>query len=349
MINSLPMGEGRPGSRVMLVADCWGFDEERVRKPLQGYSGQLLSTMLHSAGIMRSECYATCLVNARPPRDQMSSWVAMKRKAITPFHKPLRDLFALPIVHQGYANLLREINLVNPNVIITVGDASLWALYGVWGSRKWRGSELLTDEGRKLIPTLAPKLALADYSLRPIIINDLKRAAKEASSVAYPPKTTYNFHIRPSLNTVLSTLSMLEDRAKLGAVWIDFDLETSPKHIVCAGISWSLTEGLCIPITQNGHGEHYWSEDEEAFIVYRLYKLLTNPQVFVRGQNLLYDCQHTYRWWHFVPNVKQDTMISWHCMYSGMRKSLALQASLLCDRYEFWKDLAKDPSNKMGA
>ncbi len=71
--------------------------------------------------------------------------------------------------------------------------------------------------------------------------------------------------------------------------------------------------------------------------MHKLYQLLTHPAVKVRGQNLLYDCQFTYRYWCFIPRVKQDTMIAWHSCFPGLRKSLDFQASIVCDDYLQWK------------
>jgi DNA polymerase I-like protein with 3'-5' exonuclease and polymerase domains len=62
----------------------------------------------------------------------------------------------------------------------------------------------------------------------------------------------------------------------------------------------------------------------------------------VIGQNLLYDCQYTARWWGFVPNVTQDTMVNQHALYSSLPKSLAFLASLYCDYYVWWKGESKD-------
>ncbi|MFS2212853.1 hypothetical protein, partial [Kosakonia cowanii] len=68
-----------------------------------------------------------------------------------------------------------------------------------------------------------------------------------------------------------------------------------------------------------------------------------HPNVLVRGQNLLYDAQYTYRHWHFVPRVAQDTMISHHTMWAGLPKRLDFQASMYCDHYVYWKDEGKTP------
>ena len=76
-------GDGPPTARVMLVGECWGSEEERTQLPFSGMSGQELNRMLHEVGLMRSECYATNLVNARPPYNDISRWVTKVRKDIT--------------------------------------------------------------------------------------------------------------------------------------------------------------------------------------------------------------------------------------------------------------------------
>jgi len=342
-------GDGPPSAKIMVVGEAWGEHEERTGMPFQGTSGQLLNSMLHEAGIMRSECYVTNLVNSRPPYNDLGRWVAEKKKDLTPAHIPFRGKAVLPIVVEGYNALTEEVRLVSPDIIIALGNYALWALCGQWGVLKWRGSQLLTESGIKCVPTIHPAAVLREYSLRPIVVQDLKRAAKERGSKTYSNQPAWNFIIRPTFTKVMETLSMLESWALFSPTWIDFDLETSPRHITCAGISWSKTEAICIPFCVNTHSNHYWSEEEEGAIVYALYKLLTNPRILVRGQNLLYDCQHTYRWWHFVANVKQDTMISHHSTFCGMKKSLDFQASLYCDYYKFWKEMHHDDSNKQGA
>ncbi|MBF9639206.1 hypothetical protein, partial [Streptococcus pseudopneumoniae] len=80
-------------------------------------------------------------------------------------------------------------------------------------------------------------------------------------------------------------------------LWLDFDIETRNGHIDCIGFSWSLEDAICIPLISRGHPEGYWSPDEEAWIVYHLYLLLTHPNVKVRWQNGLYDAQYVHRHW----------------------------------------------------
>ena len=150
----MPLGEGSPSARIMLVGESWGAEEERTGLPFQGMSGQELNKLLHEAGILRSECYTTNLVNARPPYNDLERWITWKRKDIQAGMVQFRDAWVTPCVIEGIKSLLKEIELVKPNVVVALGNYSMWALTGARGIMKWRGSQLTldTDEVRKWLP-----------------------------------------------------------------------------------------------------------------------------------------------------------------------------------------------------
>ncbi len=331
------MGSGPTSARIIVVGEAYGEQEERAGEGFVGASGQELNRMLQEANIMRSEVYVTNLVNARPPGNNIGAWIAAKKKDITPAHVPLHDKFVLPIIVEGYQSLLKEISLVKPNLIIALGNSPLWALTQKWGILRWRGSHLIADCGVKCIPTIHPAAVLRQWDLRVLAVNDLRRARRESATTEYivPER---RFIIKPSLEVTIATLAALKARMDSGEVlWIDFDLETRLGHIDCAGISWSRADALCIPFMTRGNKEGYWRLDEEAVVVWHLYKVLTHQNVKVRGQNLLYDCQYTARSWNFIPRVAQDCMISMHSTFVGLRKGLDFQASMFCDYFVQWK------------
>ncbi len=352
-------GEGSPNARLMIVGEAWGQNEETHGAPFVGASGQELNKILHEVGLTRNECYLTNVVNARPPFNDIEKWVTAKRKDITSDMVKWRDRYVKPIAREGINSLLEEIHLVKPNVIVALGNVAMWALTGASGIFKWRGSQLNCALGRelyppgllgptdapwsgKLIPTLHPAYLLRDYGMRPTAMLDWKRVLKEIHTAEYSNLPQWNFIVRPSLQVVLSILADLYNKVERGELeWLDFDLETRAGHIACAGISWSRTDAVCIPFMCVEDKNGYWLVEEEAQVVWLLYKLLTHPRVKVRGQNLLYDCQYTYRHWHFVPRVVQDTMIAHHSTFCGLQKSLAFQASMYCDHYVYWKDDGK--------
>ena len=71
-MNRVRMGDGPPTAKLMIVGETWGEAEEKSGLPFFGLSGITLNTLLHDAGILRSECYVTNVVNARPPHNDLT-------------------------------------------------------------------------------------------------------------------------------------------------------------------------------------------------------------------------------------------------------------------------------------
>lgn len=349
-------------ARIMLCGEAPGAEEEARGEPFVGASGSELTRMLHEAGINRSECFITNVCRERPLNNDINQFIAKSKKDITPAHILARGKFVRAPVVEGLRLLERELSLVKPNVVVAFGNVPLWALTGREGITKWRGSMLDCSDvpaadfrggpnglhfAGRVIPTYHPAAVLRQWDWRATVIQDLRRAARFSTGADYP-KPAWNFILRPSFPQVLATLDALLARVAAGPTRLSFDLETRAGHIACAGISWTLLDAICIPLMCVERREGYWSPEEEAEIVHRLYRLLTHPNAQVVGQNILYDSQYTYRHWHFVPRVAQDCMISWHSLFADLPKSLAYQASLLCDYYVYWKDEGKNWDPKMG-
>ena len=318
----------------MLVGEFPSEEDERLGQAFTGSAGMELNRLLHEAGILRSECYSTYVLKVRPP---FEGPIARTKKEVTEAHSLLRDRYVTKSLQDGYAELLAEIEMVQPNIIVAFGNIAMWALTEKWGVLKWRGSLLQIPNGPKVIPTISPSALFREWPLRALVLSDLRRVKRHMTSREYVNRPEWRFILTPSFELARTTLTDLIARVTETPTWLEFDLETSisTKHIRCASISWSRTEAICIPITDGI--ESYWTLEEEALIVYLLYKLLTHPNAWIRGQNLLFDCQYTYRYWCFIPNVKQDTMISQHSIFCALPKGLDFLASLYSDFYVNWK------------
>lgn len=335
-------GIGPIPARVMIVGEFYSDEDLRLGEPFTGEPGREMNRMLQEAGIMRSECYTTNVVNARPFKGDLTQWIAFKKKDISLVHVSMRDRYVLPLVVEGYQSLLTEIEMVQPNVIVACGNLALWALTGQWGILKWRGSVLQTDSGIKVIPMLTPAAVVREWSQRMPAVQDLRRVRHHMLSKEYTPPQ-YRFIVQPDLATVEETLGWLFLTLESGVpLWLDFDLETRLGHISCVGVSWSSQDAICIPLMSNGNRSGYWTLEEEAWIVWTLWKITCHPRAQVRWQNGLYDAQYTYRHWLFIPRGVQDTMISQHSLFSDLPKSLAFQASVYANNYVYWKDEGKD-------
>jgi len=357
-------GDGPIPARIMLVGEAWGKEEDEQGIPFVGSSGQELNRMLHEAGIMRSECFASNVINHRPPDNNLGAWIAFKKKDRTAQHLPLgsnHPLWALPIVHEGYRKLSAEIAAVQPNVIVAFGNLALWALTDRWGILKWRGSHLVHQPGfarrlpsdagvTKVIPTIHPAAVLREWSNRSEVVQDLRRAARAGAEAGAWKPPARQYILRPSFDQVVLTLGALQRRLDADEeLWLDFDIETRSHHIECFSLSWTRLDSICVPIMAYDGSEGYWSLEEETQIIWLLRKLLTHSLARVRWQNGLYDAQYTHRWWLFVPRGAQDTMISQHTIWSDKPKALHYQASIYADWYVYWKDEGKEWNPKLPA
>jgi uracil-DNA glycosylase len=335
----MAFGCGPVPAKIMLVGEVFGREETKTGQPFSGESGKELNRMLHEAGIMRSELYTTNVINAQPPYGKIEKWIPLKKADVGPQHSAtVKGRWVAPEVAEGFASLQRELDLVKPNLVIAAGATALWALTGRTKIMHWRGSIMQGDGGRKVLALLHPAAVMRMWGLRPITVNDLRRVRQESLSPTIE-KPDWRFQIDPTYAEVLATLDQLQAAVEAGPLWLDFDLETGAGHIKCAGLSWSRLDAICIPFMRQSGGRYVdaWGEEAEAEIVWRLYQLMTHPNCWVRGQNLLYDSQYTWRHWHFCPNVKQDTMIAQHTAFAGLKKSLDYLASMYCRNYQQWK------------
>jgi DNA polymerase I-like protein with 3'-5' exonuclease and polymerase domains/uracil-DNA glycosylase len=357
----------------MIVGEAPGSEEELKGIPFVGPSGWEMDRMLHEAGISRSRCFITNVCKERPYNNDLSNFIAPTKKAITPDHIPFKGKWVKREIIEGYEQLKREIELVKPKMIITVGNTSMWALTGLWGITKWRGSMLKLEgsETIKVIPTYHPAMILRQWEYRAIAVNDFKRAAQYTHK-PYPERG-WQFRVRPSYSEVLAALEALmglaEERAarrdaeasgeaepseRIGTakpsdpIDLSVDLETRHGHIACIGIAHTTKLAICIPFMCVENKDGYWSEEEEAEIVWRLYLLLTHPCIQVIGQNFIYDSQYTLRHWMFVARNVRDTMISHHVTFCALPKNLGFQASMYNEEYVYWKDDGKEWDKKMG-
>ena len=335
-------GEGPIPARIMLVGEVPMTKRDSFDVSAFGGSEYELGRMLSEAGIMFSECFITTVARVAPPGGQVDAFVAKSKKAVGPQHQLLRDRYVTQEVIEGYKELLAEITMVQPNLILTFGNLAMWALTGKWGVAKWRGSLLSEEGGAKVIPTIHPRAIQGQWELRAVALNDLRRAKKHMTSRVYDNQPDWKFQISPSFEQVQRTLTHLQYLLSfMDELWLDFDIETRPGCIDCIGLSWSRTEGLCIPFISSSSPDGYWLAEQEGQIIYWLWTILTHPKVRVRWQNGLYDAQYVHRYWHFIPRGAQDTMISQHSLFAALPKGLSFLASMYADWYVYWKDEGK--------
>lgn len=336
---------------IMIIGEAPGSEEEARGEPFVGSSGNLLTKLLHEQGISRTSCFITNVCRHRPPGNDINEWVSDRKTSPDSSWHQIRGKWVHPHVAEGYEKLLWEIDQARPKIILAVGGTALWALTGLSGIGKWRGSRLSVPEvACSIIPTWHPAACLRSPELIPTLRADISRlrAVHEGRQV---PRA-YNFMIGPDFENVKTVLADLLVSAEKAPLHLAGDIETRRGHIACFGIAWSETDAICIPFLRSPTPEQpspfYWTPEQEAIILFYIWALFRHDNIVWPGQNYLYDCQYFHRHWHVLPKNVYDTMIGHHATFSTMRKGLDFLSSLYAADHVYWKDESKDWSADLG-
>ncbi len=159
--NAVP-GEGPANAEIMLIGEGPGFHEDKQGRPFVGPSGQFLNELLASAGYKREQVFIANVVKCRPPGN--------------------RDPLPEEITACG-GYLDRQIALINPKVIVTLGRFSMAKFFPGAKISAIHGKAKKVD-GRVVVAMFHPAAALHQPALRTAIEEDfqkLKELVKEAS------------------------------------------------------------------------------------------------------------------------------------------------------------------------
>jgi DNA polymerase I-like protein with 3'-5' exonuclease and polymerase domains/uracil-DNA glycosylase len=349
-IQARPMGH--TPRKLMIVTEAPSVADLKVGLLGQGPSGHLLETTLKQLGLPLSAVFLTSVLRYRPYSDDPETAFALKLKDRTPEHKLVDEKWASPAALFGRQLLLQEVEECQPDLVITLGNVSMWALTGLWGARKWRSS-ILPSRGvgkpYKVIPTYSLTAVLREYPLRQILLHDFRRALTELETGPIVEPPNYQFIIRPGFEQAKATLVSLLIRLAYSPtpVKLSADIETRAGHTACFCIAWSTTEAICIPWMCVERLEGFWSVDEEVELIELTQAIWRHPNASLTWQNGAYDHQYEYRWHFVLPSMGFDTMVAQHSMFSISPKSLDHLSSLYCAKHRYWKDDGRnwDPSS----
>lgn len=154
---NIVFGEGDPQARLMFVGEGPGADEDLSGRPFIGRAGQLLTKMIEAIGLAREQVYIANVVKSRPPENR----------------NPERDEVAacLPF-------LLRQIAVVRPKLIVTLGNPATQAILDTAvGITRLRGNfqDYPRLPGIKVMPTYHPAYLLRSPDKKRDAWEDLKR------------------------------------------------------------------------------------------------------------------------------------------------------------------------------
>jgi len=149
------MGEGNPNAAVLFIGEAPGRDEDLQGRPFVGRSGKLLDKVIQIAGNNRMDVYITNVVKIRPPNNR----------------KPLPQEIAI-----GKPLLLKQIKIIRPRVICTLGSSALEGLLGEPVKMTLMRGKVITWNGISLIPTYHPAYILRNPKELSAFVDDISEA-----------------------------------------------------------------------------------------------------------------------------------------------------------------------------
>lgn len=358
------MGHSKP---IFLVGEAMGANEVKIGKGFVGPSGLELLRMLAEANAidltssdrdyiskfyatgdphqldmvwqLHPEFYRTNVFQLHPPGNAIESLCGPRTEGIPGFPKVtskgpgyVRNEFSTQLDRLG-----DEIVAIDPNLIICLGNAALWALSGRTGISKLRGTTCVsthTVSGYKLLCTYHPAAVARQWELRPTTIIDLGKAAHENG---FPEVRRPNCEIW--IEPTIEDIERFVNDYILGCSILSVDIETSGTRITCIGFAPRQDLAIVIPFDdERKPGRSYWPSaqlERQAWEIIR--RVLEDGTIRKLFQNGLYDIAFLLRSYGIKTcGASEDTMLLHHALQPESLKGLGFLGSVYTN-HGAWK------------
>lgn len=151
-------GDGSTASKFMIMGEGPGRDEDRSGHPFVGASGKYLDHVLEGSGLERSDFFITNIVKCRPPINRVPK--------------------SMEILTCTSSYLFKQIELVDPKMIILLGGTAVKRMLGLKSVEEGRG-RVIESNGRKFVVTYHPASRFYREDLAEKIEKDFKFITKE--------------------------------------------------------------------------------------------------------------------------------------------------------------------------
>jgi DNA polymerase len=165
-------GEGNLNARIMLVGEAPGEEETVQQRPFVGKAGKILNMFIETLGVGRDEMYVTNIVKFRTVKKNENTGRLSNRP-------PRRQEVSLCMPF-----LLREIQLVLPRVVVSLGNTALQALSSnvraAIGKEHAKTANMTLPGGETvcLFPLYHPASVIYNRSLAGVYEDDLKKLGR---------------------------------------------------------------------------------------------------------------------------------------------------------------------------
>ena len=162
---NMVFSDGNPKSKIMLIGEAPGHDEDIQGKPFVGRSGKLLDKMLEAIELNREKVYIANIVPWRPPSNRRPTDEEIE--------------ICLPFIK-------KHIELIKPKVLMLLGSTATFALLkNTEGITKIRGKWVdlnLNNISIPTLPTFHPAFLLRQPAQKKHVWEDLKSLKNKVSN-----------------------------------------------------------------------------------------------------------------------------------------------------------------------
>jgi len=155
------IGEGKLHSKLMIIGEAPGKNEDIKGRPFVGRAGKLLDELTHSIGLEREDVYITNIIKCHPPKNR------------NPLKKEI-------VACKSYLD--RQIAIIQPAVIATLGNFSsshilekyniesktISIIHGKIFHIKSNSSDI------SIVPLYHPAAAIYNPNLKDVLLKDFK-------------------------------------------------------------------------------------------------------------------------------------------------------------------------------
>lgn len=331
--------EGSLDAKIVWIGEAPGIIEVKENRPFSpnAPAGKLTAELFYSVGLTRSDFYITNLIKERPGKskidarqDDLTPWFKVSSQGkvtVTPAYIAYRD------------QLKEELSKVKANVFVPAGNVSLYALTGLTGITKRRGSILEGNfwPGMKVIPTIHPAAALPHKNpiFKYFIKADLKRIAEESKTpiINLPSR---NLRILPSFSEICGYLETCKTSKRVAV-----DIEVLNEEISHVALAIAPDNGISISFT--AEGEAFLTPPQEAHVWKLIGEVMEDSNIVKENQNITFDAAFMFRKLGIVVRNMEDTMVQMGILFPDFPKSLGFITSLYT-REPYYKDERKKQS-----
>ena len=317
-------GHGSNKPLAILIADYAQGEDLSNNRALSGYKEKMISKLCKSNGLGYEDFYKTCLI-----------------KADTKFNEDTDEKDTAALVAKYSPFLIQEINELETNLLIPMGEIGFNYLTGLTGIRKFRGSVLqasLTlgiNREIKVLPVLGPYPYLyKEYELKFISRIDFGKIKSNLEPGAPSEKFT-NLWVARSPGALREFLN----RSYSEDAILNFDIETYLGIPTCISLCFDGNESICVPLLDST------IDTDTRTLLWQMVAKLLNSPIKKINQNIKYDWKILERWGFKVNNIFGDTQIAASVLMCELKKNLGFLTSIYTD-LPYFKDEGKewDPS-----